>query len=273
LHHIKVAAGQGLLQGIESNVCSSSSSASSSAPKTLPPHEVDLLYQSLDCELSEVDSSSEVFEMISTAFTNTAKPLQAASLCGFQTPGVPLVSKIFELHRKGEAVRFESLSKKAHSNRKLLWHGTDIAAGAAIVSRGLRILPSSGGRCGRGIYFANEAAKSGYYVRCSPSGDAIMFLADVALGDSFPVVGDSSKAQRFSKAPSGFHSTHAIGRTGPPGSGDVTINARGTRPKLTLATAASVARSHQSAFANDEFVVYDEAQVNLRYLVLLRFSR
>ena len=48
-------------------------------------------------------------------------------------------------------------------NRRLLWHGTNIAVVAAILRNGLRIMPHSGGRVGRGIYFASENSKSACY--------------------------------------------------------------------------------------------------------------
>lgn len=48
-------------------------------------------------------------------------------------------------------------------NRRLLWHGTNIAVVAAILKSGLRIMPHSGGRVGRGIYFASENSKSACY--------------------------------------------------------------------------------------------------------------
>ena len=48
-------------------------------------------------------------------------------------------------------------------NRRLLWHGTNIAVVAAILKGGLRIMPHSGGRVGRGIYFASENCKSAGY--------------------------------------------------------------------------------------------------------------
>lgn len=48
-------------------------------------------------------------------------------------------------------------------NRKLLWHGTNVAVVAAILKSGLRIMPHSGGRVGRGIYFASECSKSAGY--------------------------------------------------------------------------------------------------------------
>ena len=48
-------------------------------------------------------------------------------------------------------------------NRKLLWHGTNVAVVAAILKSGLRIMPHSGGRVGSGIYFASENSKSAGY--------------------------------------------------------------------------------------------------------------
>ena len=48
-------------------------------------------------------------------------------------------------------------------NRRLLWHGTNVAVVAAILKSGLRIMPHSGGRVGRGIYFASEHSKSAGY--------------------------------------------------------------------------------------------------------------
>ena len=48
-------------------------------------------------------------------------------------------------------------------NRRLLWHGTNVAVVAAILKSGLRIMPHSGGRVGKGIYFASENSKSAAY--------------------------------------------------------------------------------------------------------------
>lgn len=60
--------------------------------------------------------------------------------------------------------RFQAHSKLG--NRKLLWHGTNVAVVAAILTSGLRITPHSGGRFGKGIYFTSENSKSGE----APSG-------------------------------------------------------------------------------------------------------
>lgn len=48
-------------------------------------------------------------------------------------------------------------------NRRLLWHGTNVAVVAAILKSGLRIMPHSGGRVGKGIYLASENSKSACY--------------------------------------------------------------------------------------------------------------
>jgi poly [ADP-ribose] polymerase len=45
---------------------------------------------------------------------------------------------------------------KAIGNRKLLWHGTNVAVVAAILKSGLRIMPHSGGRVGSGVYLAGD---------------------------------------------------------------------------------------------------------------------
>lgn len=60
-----------------------------------------------------------------------------------------------------QADRFQAHSQLG--NRKLLWHGTNVAVVAAILTSGLRIMPHSGGRVGKGIYFASENSKSAGY--------------------------------------------------------------------------------------------------------------
>jgi Poly(ADP-ribose) polymerase catalytic domain len=48
--------------------------------------------------------------------------------------------------RKGEAQRFQQHTELG--NRRLLWHGTNVAVVAAVLKTGLRIMPHSGGRVG-----------------------------------------------------------------------------------------------------------------------------
>ena len=59
---------------------------------------------------------------------------------------------LWKVQRHGEEKRFATHS--GITNRRLLWHGTNVAVVAAILKSGLRIMPHSGGRVGKGIYLA-----------------------------------------------------------------------------------------------------------------------
>ncbi|CAN0499042.1 unnamed protein product, partial [Ectocarpus sp. 12 AP-2014] len=79
------------------------------------------------------------------------------------------------------------------------WHGTNVAVVAAIVKSGLRIMPHSGGRVGKGIYLASENAKSRQYVRPAYGARGpgvnlgIMFLCEAALGNEASITVDDWK--------------------------------------------------------------------------------
>ena len=91
----------------------------------------------------------------------------------------PQLLELWEVDRKGEVgllfnahliyglfLTLKDVRFSAHDhlvNRRLLWHGTKVAVVAAILKSGLRIMPHSGGRVGKGIYFASENSKSACY--------------------------------------------------------------------------------------------------------------
>ncbi|CAN0537583.1 unnamed protein product, partial [Ectocarpus sp. 12 AP-2014] len=104
---------------------------------------------------------------------------------------------VWAVDREGEGQRFKAHDKM--TNRKLLWHGTNVAVVAAIVKSGLRIMPHSGGRVGKGIYLASENAKSRQYVRPAYGARGpgvnlgIMFLCEAALGNEASITVDDWK--------------------------------------------------------------------------------
>lgn len=51
---------------------------------------------------------------------------------------------VWSCNRHDEDARFAKFNKL--KNRRLLWHGTNVAVVAAILKSGLRIMPHSGGR-------------------------------------------------------------------------------------------------------------------------------
>lgn len=76
-------------------------------------------------------------------------------------------------------------------------------------------MPHSGGRVGRGIYFASENSKSAGYVGTARDGSTnvgIMFLNEVALGKEHHITMDDSS---FVKAPNGYDCVIAKGHTEP----------------------------------------------------------
>jgi poly [ADP-ribose] polymerase len=94
-----------------------------------------LLY--LSCLICLIHSQSEEYKILETYFNATKN----------QSQNLEIVD-IFKVDRHSEGARF-----KRHDNiqnRKLLWHGTNIAVIVAILSNGLRIMPHSGGRVGKG---------------------------------------------------------------------------------------------------------------------------
>merc|ERR1719420_2801156 len=103
------------------------------------------------------------------------------------------IQALFTTSREGEEKR--ASAHKSLQNRRLLWHGTSPAVVAAILHKGLRIMPHSGGRVGKGIYLASENSKSaGYTGRTKMTGRNVgfMFLVEAALGKVHPVKANQS---------------------------------------------------------------------------------
>ncbi|XP_053455752.1 protein mono-ADP-ribosyltransferase PARP3 isoform X2 [Nycticebus coucang] len=114
------------------------------------PHPLDRDYQLLKCQLQLLDSEAREYKVIQTYLEQTGS-----------THRCPALQHVWKVNREGEGDRFQAYSKLR--NRKLLWHGTNVAVVAAILTTGLRIMPHSGGRVGKGIYFASENSKSACY--------------------------------------------------------------------------------------------------------------
>ncbi|XP_051563518.1 protein mono-ADP-ribosyltransferase PARP3-like isoform X2 [Myxocyprinus asiaticus] len=217
------------------------------------PHPVDQNYQSLKCNLTLLDKKCKEFKIIE-------KYLNA-------TGGQELsIMDVWQVDRDAEAEHFSE--HNALENRKLLWHGTNVAVVAAILKSGLRIMPHSGGRVGRGIYFASENIKSVGYVR--PSNNiGIMFLNEVALGKEHTITLDDSSLR---KAPAGYDSVVARGQQEPDPSKDVFIEFDGKKVAVPQGKAIKQPQYERSYFSNSEYLIYKESQCRIRYLLELQFK-
>uniref|UniRef100_A0A673I2X4 Poly [ADP-ribose] polymerase n=1 Tax=Sinocyclocheilus rhinocerous TaxID=307959 RepID=A0A673I2X4_9TELE len=144
------------------------------------------------------------------------------------------VEEIFKIDREGESQRFRPF--KELQNRQLLWHGSRTTNYAGILSQGLRIAPPeapvTGYMFGKGVYFADMVSKSANYCHTSQA-DPVEML--------------------FLTAPDPRATVSLNGVDVPLGKG---INTN----------------TEDTSLLYNEYIVYDIAQVNLKYLLKIRFN-
>ncbi|KAF5305635.1 hypothetical protein FQR65_LT07716 [Abscondita terminalis] len=223
-------------------------------------HSVDAYYDQLKTEIDVLDRKSEEFKVISQYVKNT----HAATHSNYKL----VIEEVYTIKRQGEERRYKPF-RKLH-NRKLLWHGSRTTNYAGILSQGLRIAPPeapvTGYMFGKGIYFADMVSKSANYCCTDPSNNVgLMLLSEVALGEMYELY----QAKYVEKLPKGKHSVKGVGRTEPDPESTVKIKSdievpvgKGIQPK----------RPQNSALLYNEFIVYDVAQVNIKYLLKLNFK-
>ena len=146
------------------------------------------------------------------------------------------VKNIWKIRRKGEVEVFT----KDIGNKRKLFHGSAPRNWVGILSRGL-LLPkivttlgvsrTDGGWLGNGIYFGDAACTSKFYAASGKRGTKFMTVANVALG----------KMQKYRSITYGIE-----------------------QPDKGYNSCWGV---RGSSFSDDEFVIYDEKQQHLQYLV------
>lgn len=136
---------------------------------------------------------------------------------------------------------YNNYGAKLH-NQELLWHGTRVFNILSILKNGLIIPPVRGGTYsiagrmfGNGVYFSPSSTKSlnysfGYWDGGPKDNNCFMFLCDVALGDYY-----TPKSSSETLPKSGTHSTWA--------------------------------KKGYSGVQNDEIIVYQTNQCNIKYLI------
>ncbi|KAL0840559.1 hypothetical protein ABMA28_015776 [Loxostege sticticalis] len=219
---------------------------------------IDAHYRKLKAEIGPLEPDSAEFAMIAEYMANTH-----ATTHGHYSLEI---EHAFKVIREGEDKRFKPF-KKLH-NRRLLWHGSRVTNFAGIISQGLRIAPPeapvTGYMFGKGIYFADMVSKSANYCSTSPGNPVgLLLLCEVALGN----MKECTKAEYVEKAPKGMHSLWGQGRTEPDPAGARTLD-DGTLVPLGKPVTKKIATS----LLYNEFIVYDVAQVNVKYLLQVKFN-
>lgn len=223
-------------------------------------HPLDRQYHELGNTMEWIDPKSDEYKVID----NYTKGTQGYRKC-----------KILEAFRVDRAEDKTRMAKfKDVKNRKLLWHGTNIAVIAAIQKSGLRIMPSAGGRVGKGLYFASENGKSSGYVRTETIDKkqiGFMYLVEVVLGDQEIITRDDSSLN-FQKVEKGLgkDSVLAKGTTEPDPKNDVQI--KGDWQPITVPQGPVINTGTKSSFSQSEYLVYQEGRARMKYLLKMEFA-
>ncbi|NXL95839.1 PARP3 polymerase, partial [Alectura lathami] len=215
-------------------------------------HPLDQDYALLHCQLFLLDPASQEYQLILNYVAQTGSQVR--------------VLNIWMVAREGEDELFKAHDHLEH--RRLLWHGTNVAVVAAILRNGLRIMPHSGGRVGKGIYFASENSKSACYVGCTSQRVGLMFLTEVALGKPYRITCDEPTLRQ---PPDGYDSVLACGRTEPDPAQDKEVLLDGKKVLVCQGKPIPMPAYKDSSFFQSEYLIYQENQCRIRYLVQLHF--
>ncbi len=97
----------------------------------------------------------------------------------------------------------------------------------------------------------------------------VMFLAEAALGEEHHITRDDSS---LTKAPAGFDSVVAKGRTEPDPTQDVQLDIEGSSVKVPQGKPVQVPEYSNSSFTQSEYLLYQESQARIRYMLTMKFS-
>ncbi|KAJ6635587.1 Poly [ADP-ribose] polymerase [Pseudolycoriella hygida] len=216
-------------------------------------------YKQLNTDLKPISKDTEEFAMLEKYVRNT----HAKTHDNFELE----IEDIFKVERAGEKRRYKPF-KKIH-NRKLLWHGSRLTNFVGILSNGLKIAPPeapvSGYMFGKGVYFADMVSKSANYcVPSSSNNTGLMLLCEVALGDMF----ECKAANYITKLPKGTHSVKGCGKTFP-NPEESHVNEDGVEVPFGKPMTDTKLKS---SLLYNEYIVYDVAQINVKYLFKLNFK-
>ncbi|XWV26057.1 polyADP-ribose polymerase [Tupanvirus soda lake] len=221
------------------------------------------LYQDLNTEIVPLDETDDMYQILVEYLLNSKAPTHH-----FQFE----VLNIFEINREMERDAYDAYSTKL-KNKTLLFHGTRVTNLCGILKNGLVVDPSklginvniTGKMFGLGLYFANSCSKSIQYCAYDNSDNiACLFVAEVALGKmlekKFADVLLTAKTM-----PKGYHSTWGMGK-----SSFAIYDEYDDGTRIPSGKLQPMPKSSDRSLLYDEFIVYHEEQINLRYIILLK---
>ncbi|XP_059807570.1 poly [ADP-ribose] polymerase 2 [Hypanus sabinus] len=221
---------------------------------------LDRHYHALQCSLQPLEHSSHQFQVIKKYLQSTHAPTHNEYKMK--------LLEVFEVARESEQVVFRS----DLSNRRLLWHGSRLSNWVSILNQGLRVAPPeapvTGYMFGKGIYFADMSSKSANYCFATREHNlGLLLLSEVALGNCNELLAADAGADRL---PAGKHSTMGLGRVAPKEVNSVSLD--GVMVPMGPGKETGVKNPHGYTLNYNEYVVYQPAQVRMRYLLKVQFD-
>jgi len=221
-------------------------------------HPLDYVFKSLRIVGESMQRESDEYKLLERYLQNTNDSV------------LPRVSAVYRLQRQGEAARMEAKCRDL-GRRRLLWHGTPASNLVGILAQGLRVAPpeapTTGYMFGKGIYFADMASKSLGYCRAGAKEAKYLILAEVALGEML----QAKSSMYLEAAAPGTQSTQGMGKRGPDWDTECVFLPNGVQ--IPLGKPVTRQEEQRPAeplqLAHNEYIVYDAAQVRMRYLVEL----
>lgn len=215
---------------------------------------LDDFYAKLNTIIEPLHGNSEQFQFIKEAFDST----KSNHNCH--------VEQIFQIQRKDEENENECELFNALKNHRLLWHGSRITNISQILAHGLKIAPSeamvTGCMLGKGMYFSDMIANSVEYCYANQSNNiGAILLCEVALGNAIKTF----EPENIDELPNGKHSVHGVGKISPK-SNKLIDNA------ILYSGRLNEDSNIDTHFDYNEFVVYNDEQIKLKYLVQLKFD-
>ncbi|PVD25807.1 hypothetical protein C0Q70_13469 [Pomacea canaliculata] len=168
-----------------------------------------------------------------------------------------------DAHYKKLKCAMEPLDKESELFNRLVTYVKNTHA-ATHTQYSLEVL-DTGYMFGKGIYFADMVSKSANYCGTSKTNPiGLLLLCEVALGNMHEL----TTANFVTKLPKGKHSTKGVGMTKPDPALSYTTD-DGVIIPLGPGIKGDIA--HSSLLYN-EYIVYDVAQVNIKYMLKTKFN-
>ncbi|XP_071091568.1 poly [ADP-ribose] polymerase 2-like [Haliotis cracherodii] len=221
---------------------------------------VDRHYHSLKCGLEPLDKGHDDFKLLNEYLQST----HAATHNMYKMQ----LMDVFTCQKDGEASKFVD-----HGNRMLLWHGSRLTNWVGILSQGLRIAPPeapvTGYMFGKGVYFADMSSKSANYCFTSRAKNiGLLLLCEVSLGAMNEILAADYNAASL---PAGKHSVKGAGKIAPDPKCHKTM-ACGTKVPIGKGIDTGTTNPHGYTLNYNEFIVYNTAQIKMRYLLKVKFN-